>query len=190
MIVWTFGLSPPDASACCSDAAFAAYSAASCRSEVMLWTKRYPEDPAPRGLAGQELGTLERQNKPKINTVVISFITKARSSYSRRYSKALWSWRSRCNGLTFALWLIQSPDRLRKKSTRDKIGISTKSWHSLPYVLPAITTEQRFKVLNNSFVFREALQTSNNIQCMRDEYLSKWIVCYYDLLRNNTPIPS
>lgn len=30
----TLGLSPPDASACCSEAAFAANSAASCRSEV------------------------------------------------------------------------------------------------------------------------------------------------------------
>lgn len=30
----TLGLSPPDVSACCSEAAFAANSAASCRSEV------------------------------------------------------------------------------------------------------------------------------------------------------------
>lgn len=36
----TLGLSPPDASACCSEAAFAANSAASCRSEVTFWTKR------------------------------------------------------------------------------------------------------------------------------------------------------
>lgn len=116
MFVWTFGLSPPDASACCSEAAFAAYSAASCRSEVMLWTKRYPEDPAPRGLAGQELGTLEKQKKPKINTVVISFISKARSCYSPRYSKALWSWRSRCNGLTFAPVAYPKPRRIEKKN--------------------------------------------------------------------------
>lgn len=36
----TLGLSPPDVSACCSEAAFAANSAASCRSEVTFWTKR------------------------------------------------------------------------------------------------------------------------------------------------------
>lgn len=71
--VLTLGLSPPaDSPLCslppplcstmlrlCSETALAAYSAAKWRSEVTLRPKRYPDDPAPRGLAGQELGTLE-----------------------------------------------------------------------------------------------------------------------------------
>lgn len=56
----TLGLSPPVASVRCSDTALAANSAASWRSEVMLRPYRYPEEPAPRGLTGQELGTLCR----------------------------------------------------------------------------------------------------------------------------------
>lgn len=54
--------------------------------------------------------------KKKKNTVVTSFITKARSSESRRYSKALWSGRSRSNGLTFAFVAYPKPRQIDKKT--------------------------------------------------------------------------
>lgn len=118
MFLWTFGLSPPDASACCSDAAFAAYSAASCRSEVMLWTKRYPEDPAPRGLAGQELGTLERQKGKKKITL---FSNKTHGSYFLRYRKALKLLRSiHALNLFLPSWLIQSTERWEINTNNQK----------------------------------------------------------------------
>lgn len=63
----TLGLSPPVASVRCSDTALAAYSAASWRSDVMLRPYLYPEEPAPRGLAGQELGTLGREETKNNN---------------------------------------------------------------------------------------------------------------------------
>lgn len=148
MFVWTFGLSPPDASACCSDAAFAAYSAASCRSEVMLWTKRYPEDPAPRGLAGQELGTLERQKKKKKGgekkEIQLLFHLLPRHAVLTLEGTVKLSGHAEADAMALLLPHVAypKPDRLRKKPTRDKTEISTKSWHSLPYTLPTTTTEQ------------------------------------------------
>lgn len=53
--MFTFGLSPPDASLSFSDCEL---SAIKCRSDGITRLILYPEEPAPRGLDGQEFAAL------------------------------------------------------------------------------------------------------------------------------------